>query len=45
MEEALLIPQKASYELQDKKFVYVVQADYTLKNTEIQVFNLDDRWW
>ena len=42
MEEALLIPQKASYELQDKKFVYVVQADSTLKNTEIQVFNLDD---
>lgn len=42
MEEALLIPQKASYELQDKKFVYVVQADSTLKNTEIQIFNLDD---
>lgn len=42
MQEALLIPQKASYELQDKKFVYVLQADSTIKNTEIQVFNLDD---
>lgn len=40
--DALLIPQKASYELQDKKFVYVLQADSTIKNTEIQIFNLDD---
>lgn len=42
MNDALLIPQKASYELQDKKFVYVLQADSTIKNTEIQIFNLDD---
>ncbi len=42
MKEALLIPQKASYEIQDKRFVYVVQSDSTVKNTEIQVFHLDD---
>ncbi|WP_418500989.1 efflux RND transporter periplasmic adaptor subunit [Culturomica massiliensis] len=39
---AIIIPQKATYEMQDKKFVYVVQADSKVKNTEIQVFNLDD---
>lgn len=42
IENALMIPQKATYEIQDKKFVYVVERDSTLKNTEIQVFNLDD---
>ena len=42
LENAIVIPQKATYEIQDKKFVYVVQEDSKVKNTEIQVFNLDD---
>ena len=39
---ALVVPQKATYEIQDKKFVYVLQDDNTVKNTEIKVLNLDD---
>lgn len=42
IEDALLVPQKATYEIQDKKFVYVLQPDNTIKNTEIQVFNLNN---
>lgn len=41
-ENVIIIPQKATYEIQDKKFVYVVQDDSTVKNTEIEVFGLDD---
>lgn len=42
MENAITVPQKATYEVQDKKFVYVVQSDNTIKNTEIQIFNVDN---
>ena len=42
MSEIILIPQTATQEIQDKKFVYVLQADSTLKHTEIQVPNLND---
>ena len=28
--------------IQDKKFVFVLQADNSVKNTEIQISNLDD---
>lgn len=42
IENTILVPQKATYEIQDKKFVYIVQPDSTVKNTEIRVFNLDD---
>ena len=42
MEDIILIPQSATQEIQDKKFVYVLQADSTLKHTEIQVSNLND---
>lgn len=38
----LVVPQKATYELQDKRFVYVVGDDNRIKNTEVQVFKLDD---
>ena len=40
--DVILIPQSATTEIQDKKFVYVLQADNTVKNTEIQVYKLDD---
>lgn len=38
----VVIPQSATVEVQDKKFVFVLQQDNTLKNTEIQIANLDD---
>lgn len=40
--DALQIPQKATYELQDKKFVYVLQKDGTVKNTEIGILIVDN---
>ena len=42
MSEIILIPQTATQEIQDKKFVYVLQSDSTLKHTEIQISNLND---
>lgn len=39
---AILIPQKATYEIQDKKFVYVVGKDSKIKSTEIGVLSLND---
>ena len=42
MENVIMIPQSATTEIQDKKFVFVAQPDNTLKNTEIQVFSLND---
>jgi len=43
---AILIPQKVTYELQGKHFVYVVGSDNKLKNTEIEVLvgNLKDSY-
>ena len=37
IESAIIIPQKATYELQGKYFVYMVGADNKVKNTEIAV--------
>lgn len=42
LNDVILIPQTATTDIQDKKFVYVVQADNTVKNTEIQVYTLND---
>lgn len=42
LHDVVMIPQSATTEIQDKRFVFVLQADNTLKNTEIQVFTLDD---
>ena len=42
MENVISIPQSATVEIQDKKFVYVLQPDSTVKNTPVEVFNLDD---
>jgi membrane fusion protein (multidrug efflux system) len=43
---AILIPQKAAYELQGKQFVYVVGEDNKVKNTEVEVLtgNLKDSY-
>ena len=37
-----MIPQSATVEIQDKKFVYVLQPDNTIKNVEIQISSLND---
>ncbi len=42
MNDIILIPQSATIEIQDKKFVFVLQSDNTVKNTEIQISSLDD---
>lgn len=42
MNDVINVPQAATVEIQDKKFVYVLQADNTVKYTEITIFNLDN---
>ncbi len=42
MNNCIVIPQKATYEVQDKKFAYVVDSKSTVKNTPIEIFTLDD---
>ena len=42
LHDVIMIPQSATVEIQDKKFVFVLQADNTVKNTEIKVFTLND---
>ena len=42
MEDVIQIPQTATQEIQDKKFVYVVGQDNKVKYTEIKVSPLDD---
>ena len=37
-----IVPQSATTEIQDKKFVFVVQPDNTVKSTEITVHNVND---
>ncbi len=34
---AILIPQKATYEIQDKKFVFIVDANNTIRSREITI--------
>lgn len=42
IENVIVIPQSATQEIQDKKFVYVLQPDNTLKHTEVQISSLND---
>ena len=42
MDNCILIPQKATYEIQDKKYVYIVDSKSTVKSTPIEIFSLDD---
>ena len=46
IDSAILVPQKVTYELQGKHFVYVLGADNKIKNTEIEVLtgNLKDSY-
>lgn len=40
VQNAILVPQKATYELQGKRFVYVVDAKGAVKSTEIQTMEM-----
>ncbi len=40
--DAIMVPQKATYDIQDKKFVYVVNADKTVSPREITVLPQND---
>ena len=40
--DAIVIPQKATYEIQDKKFVYLVGSSNKVKSTEITVLSQND---
>ena len=42
MEHALVVPQKATTEIQDKKFVFLPQPDNTVKMNEITILNIDN---
>lgn len=42
LENVMVLPQKSTTEIQDKKFAFVVQADNTVKMKEITVFNIDN---
>ncbi|MCX6239944.1 MAG: efflux RND transporter periplasmic adaptor subunit [Bacteroidia bacterium] len=46
IDSAIIIPQKTTYELQGKHFVYIVGADNKVHNTEIEVLtgNLKDSY-
>ena len=41
-ENVILIPQKATYDIQNKKFVYVVGADNVVKSREVEVLVQND---
>lgn len=41
-DSALIIPQKATYEIQDKKFVYLLSDSSTVVSTEIVISPLDN---
>lgn len=42
MENALVVPQKATTEIQNKKFVFLQQPDNTVKMNEITILNIDN---
>lgn len=42
MENALVVPQKATTEIQDKKFVFLQQPDNKVKMNEITILNIDN---
>ena len=42
VKEAVVIPQKCTFEIQEKKFVYVVGSDNKVKSREIEVLSQND---
>lgn len=42
LNDIIIVPQAVTTEIQDKKFVFVVQPDNTVKTTEIEVHSVND---
>ena len=42
LNDIIIVPQAVTTEIQDKKFVFVVQLDNTVKTTEIEVHSVND---
>jgi membrane fusion protein (multidrug efflux system) len=42
LDNSIIISQSATYEIQDKKYAYVVDSKSTVKSTPIETFQLDD---
>ncbi|WP_200801054.1 efflux RND transporter periplasmic adaptor subunit [Pedobacter caeni] len=42
LEKAIIIPQKSTYEMQGKTFVYIIEKDNKVKSIEIEVVRLQD---
>lgn len=40
IDNAILIPQKSTVDIQGKKFVYLAEGDSTVKNTEIEIMEI-----
>ncbi|MGY4384922.1 membrane fusion protein (multidrug efflux system) [Pedobacter sp. UYP24] len=40
IQNAILIPQKSTIDIQGKKFVYLAESDSTVKNTEIEIMEI-----
>jgi membrane fusion protein (multidrug efflux system) len=46
VDSAIMVPQRATYEIQGKKFVYLVDGQGTVRSAEIQVMpNSDGRFF
>jgi len=42
LNNCIVVPQNATYEVQDKKFVYLVDSKSFVKSTPVEIFQLDD---
>ena len=42
LNNCIVVPQNATYEVQDKKFVYLVDSKSIVKSTPVEIFQLDD---
>ena len=42
VDSAVIIPQKATYEVQGKRFIYIVESTGTVKSVEVQTIDVDN---
>ena len=42
VDSAVIIPQKATYEVQGKRFIYIVESTGTVKGVEVQTIDVDN---
>lgn len=41
-DSSIVIPQKATYEIQDKRFVFMVTDSSTVQSTEVEILPIND---